>query len=214
MTNTKGLGKMSGKHLVRAELAAGIAKLLLIGVLTAANAVQSGPVVSGGVPTDEAFADPAAWKVQGGEFVGRGGGEMLYSRSLYPGDVTVEAELALGKVAGTAASLSVQGVNWGFDGGRARRPFVESLLVSKDLGSGGIAVEQDRFFTVRVESRGGRQKTENDGSPAGIVVVHMRGVGPAFVSPPQNRHHQTDGDIDGDRHTEEMFRRGKHGLLV
>ena len=138
-------------------------KLLFIAVLTAAIMVRAGTIVSGGRPTDEAFADLSVWKVQDGEFVGPRGGEMLYSRLFYPGNVTVEAVLALDKLAGTAASISVQGVNWGFDGGKDRRPFVESMLVAKSLGSSGISLESGRFFTVRIESREGKQRCLIDG---------------------------------------------------
>ena len=146
------------KKFTRIELPVVIALLL-----AAAIPARAGEIVSSGVPTGEAFADLSVWKVRDGGFVGPGGGEMLYSRLLYPGDVTVEAELALDKLAGTAASLSVQGVNWGFDGGRDRQPFVESMLVSEKLGSSGIRLEPGRFFSVRVESRNGRQRCFIDG---------------------------------------------------
>ena len=139
-------------------------KLLLFwAIVTAAGTLRAGEIVAGGVPTGEAFADPSAWKVRSGELVGDRGGEMLYSRFLYPADVTVEAELALEKLAGTAASLSVQGVNWGFDGGRERRPFVESALISQNLGASGITLAPGRFFKVRIESRNGRQRCLIDG---------------------------------------------------
>jgi hypothetical protein len=139
-------------------------KLLLVyTIIMTAIAVRAEAIVSSGVPTDEAFADFSVWNVHGGELVGRRGGDMLYSRFLYPADLTVEAELALDKLAGTAASLSVQGVNWGFDGGRNRQPFVESVLMAKDLGFSGITLVPGRFFKVRVESRNGRQRCFIDG---------------------------------------------------
>ena len=161
-------------------------KLLLIGVLTALTALaRAGAVVSTGAPTEEAFADPDFWKAGGGELVGRGG-NLLYSRLLYPADVTVEAELSLDKMAGTAASLSVQGVNWGFDGGRDRAPFVESPLGSKSLAGSGIRLAPGRFFKVRVESRGGRQRCLIDGEVlAGDVPVPQksREAGAVYLRP-------------------------------
>ena len=152
----------------------------------AAVAVRAGAIVSGGVPTDEVFADLSVWKAYGGELVGRGGGDMLYSRFLYPADVTVEAEVALDKLAGTAASLSVQGVNWGFDGGRGHQPFVESVLGSKSLGESGITLTQGRFFKVRVESRGGRQRCLIDGKLLAQdipVPKNSREVGVVYLRP-------------------------------
>jgi len=138
--------------------------LLLTGVLmTVAVMVRAEAIISGGVPTAEAFADFGFWKTTGGELVGRGGGNMLYSRFLYPADVTVEAEVALEKLAGTAASISVQGVNWGLDGGRDRKPFVESLIAATPLGKSGIALEPGRFHKVRIESRNGKQRCLIDG---------------------------------------------------
>ena len=163
--------------------------LLIFTVVMTASALRAGAVVSGGVPTDEAFADFSVWKVQGGELVGRRGGEMLYSRFLYPADVTVEAELALDKLAGTAASLSVQGVNWGFDGGRYRRPFVESALGAKDLGESGMTLTPGRFFTVRVESRGGRQRCLIDGKVLAEEVPvpqNSRETGVVYLRPHRN----------------------------
>ena len=161
-------------------------KFLLVwaAVLTAV-AVRAGAIVSGGLPTDEAFADFSVWKVRRGELAGRGGGEMLYSRFLYPADVTVEAEVALDKLAGTAASISVQGVNWGFDGGRDRRPFVESVLGSKSLDARGVVLTPGRFFKVRIESRNGKQRCSIDGrvlaqdvpvpkDPGSAGVVYLR----------------------------------------
>ena len=139
-------------------------KLLIIGVLMSVSAMlYAGNIVSTGVPTGEAFADFSFWKTGDGELVGRGGGNMLYSRFLYPADVTVEAEVALEKLAGTAASISVQGVNWGFDGGRDRKPFVESLTTAKPLGESGIVLKSGCFFKVRIESRNGKQRCMIDG---------------------------------------------------
>ena len=165
-------------------------KFLLFGMLmTAAIMVRAGVIVSGGSPTDEAFVDRSVWEVQNGELIGHHGDAMLYSRFLYPADMTVEAELALDRLAGTAASLSVQGVNWGFDGGRNRRPFVESELEAKSLEASGITLTPNRFFTVRVESRGGKQRCLVDGKVLAEDVPvprNLRNNGAVYLRPHRN----------------------------
>ena len=165
-------------------------KLLLVGAFVAAAVtIRAGSVVSGGIPTGEAFADLSVWEARGDELVGRGCGDMLYSRFLYPDDVTVEAEIALDKLAGTAASLSVQGVNWGFDGGRRRQPFVESPLGSKNLESSGITLTPGRFFVVRIESRNGKQRCLIDGIMLAQdipVSKNSRDVGAVYLRPHRN----------------------------
>ena len=162
--------------------------LLVVSIIMAAVAVRAGAVVSGGAPTGEAFVDLSVWKARGGELVGSGG-SLLYSRFLYPADVTVEAEIALDKLAGTAASLSVQGVNWGFDGGRGRQPFVESVLGSKSFSASGITLAPGRFFKVRIESRGGKQRCLIDGKVLAQdipVPKNPREAGAVYLRPHRN----------------------------
>ncbi|MBQ6351944.1 MAG: hypothetical protein IJJ28_01585, partial [Lentisphaeria bacterium] len=139
-------------------------KLQIIGVMMSVSAMLcAGNIVSDGVPSDAAFFNAEQWSDGGGEMSNAAGAEPLFARSLYPDDVTVEAELALEKLAGTAASLSVQGVNWGFDGGKDRQPFVESIATTKSLGDSGIILTPRHFFKVRIESRNGKQRCLIDG---------------------------------------------------
>lgn len=176
-------------------------KLWLIGALMSVSTMLfAGKIVSGGVPTDEAFADLTAYESRDGSLVGSGGGNLLYSRNLYRGDVTVEAELALDKLNGSAASIFVQGVNWGFDGGRDKKPFVESsTTISRSLNTDNVALEPGRFFKVRIESRGGRQRCLIDGKvlTEDIPVPSDRN-GEIYLRPHRNVMRVRDFSVDGE----------------
>ena len=141
-------------------------------------------LVADGNPTEHAFFDTSRWKWGDGVMTG-GNGCSLYSRRLYSGDVTVEAEISLHKLDGTAAALIVNGVTWGFDGGKSKRCFAES--VDAPLAGFDLQITPERFFKVRVECAGGVQRCFIDGRELGAGVAAPAGAdGEIYLRPHRN----------------------------
>ena len=159
-----------------------------LGAFAALSLLAAGPIVREGVPSAEAFFEVGGHESAPGVWRGTGRNGNLHSRFLYPGDVTVEAELSLEKLAGTAASLSVQGVNWGFDGGKSHSFFLEAKHLEKTTISPPRSVlTPGRFFTVKVVCRNGMQSCFINGELLADRIPAAPGTkGEIFLRPHRN----------------------------
>ena len=161
--------------------------------------LAAGPVVQEGIPSAEAFYKPAVWHGENDVWKGGGSDGALHSRLLYSGDVVVEAELVLDKLAGTAASLSVQGINWGFDGVNGGNLFLEAKhLVNPALRPVQSRIRPGEPFRFKVVSRGGKQSAFlNSEALAEDIPLGSPVNGEIFLRPMRNEMAVRNFTIDG-----------------
>jgi sialidase-1 len=136
--------------------------------------------VADGVPLAVRSVGPA-WERGPGFLRGQGVGNLLRAgRDAGTGDLSIEAEISLEELAGTAASLVLGGhSHFGFDG-RGRGLFVEGLLfggAARALDPGGVELRPGIPFAVLVERRGTSLRLSLDGAlvheqvlPAGAAL--------------------------------------------
>ena len=170
-----------------------------LGALATFSMLAAGPVVRDGIPTDEAFYKPPVWHGEDGVWKGGGSDGLLHSRHLYPGDVIVETEVALARQGGTAASLSVQGINWGFDGSNGGNLFLEAKhLVKPTLHPAQYRIRPGETFRFKVVSRGGKQSAFINGELLAEDIPLSSPVdGAIFLRPLRNAMAVRNFTIDG-----------------
>ena len=135
-------------------------------------------VRNGQITAEATTTCPEFWHEKDGAVVGSRMRNLLMLRQPFVGEnLVIDAELALERLEGTAASLIIGNGNLGLDGGNDHRPFFEML------GGPGIplttdfALKDGEFFQLHAECANGRLVATADGQPlADVPFVQGKGV--------------------------------------
>jgi sialidase-1 len=153
---------------------------ILLLSLSAAVPAESGTLVCvDGGEAKGVRVEGAAWKTAEGALVCEGTGNFLYApRAIGAGDFRVEARLAIGKLAGSAASFVIGGEShFGFCGGHGEM-FVEGPLFggsSRGVGKPADFLAEGKTFAFEAVRTGGTLRIAIDGREAFRAEV---GAGP------------------------------------
>ena len=128
-----------------------------------------------------------------GALVGGGIGHMLCVKQPFASErLVIDAELALEKLEGTAASLIIGNGNLGLDGGAERLPFFERLdqtgAVSQTLET-AFRITPGEFFHLHIECSDGRLAATADGVPLAEVPFKPDGSVTVALRPHRNTMH-------------------------